>query len=198
VVALAARLAVRDVRLVDAPLSGSSQQIRDGTAVMMIGGDPAACAALAPVLAAISTRRFHVGPPGSGTRAKLATNLLLGLNRAALAESLAFAECLGLDLTVFLDLVRATPAYSRAVDVKGTRMIAGDFASPQSRIRQHRKDVKLMLAAARRAGKALPLTAAHAALLDAAVAAGQGDLDNAAIIETIRHWPAISASRATA
>ena len=188
-VALAVRLAARGVRVLDAPLSGSSQQIRDGTAVMMIGGDREACDALEPVLAAIAPRRFFLGPPGSGARAKLATNLLLGLNRAALAEALVFAEALKLDLRAFLDLVRATPAHSRAVDAKGARMIEGEFAPPQSRIRQHRKDVGLMLDAARDAGHALPLTTLHAALLDAAIAEGAGDLDNAAIIETIRHWP---------
>ena len=188
-VALAVRLAARGVRLVDAPLSGSSQHIRDGTAVMMIGGDRDTCDALEPVLAAIASRRFLLGPPGSGARAKLATNLLLGLNRAALAEALVFAQTLGLDLPMFLDLVRATPAYSRAVDAKGAQMIDGEFAPPQSRIRQHRKDLGLMLEAAHCGGKALPLTSLHAALLDAAIADGAGDLDNAAIIDTIRHWP---------
>jgi 3-hydroxyisobutyrate dehydrogenase-like beta-hydroxyacid dehydrogenase len=190
VVALAVRLAARGVRLVDGPLSGSGQQIRDGTAVMMMGGDRAACDALEPVLAAIAPRHFLLGPPGSGARAKLATNLLLGLNRAALAEALVFAEALGLALPAFLELVRATPAYSRAVDAKGQRMIDGEFAPPQSRIAQHRKDVALMLEAAKRAGHALPLTAAHAALLDAAIADGAGDLDNAAIIDAIRRWRA--------
>jgi 3-hydroxyisobutyrate dehydrogenase-like beta-hydroxyacid dehydrogenase len=188
-VALAVRLAARGVRILDAPLSGSSQQIREGVAVMMIGGDRETVDALDPVLAAIAPRRFLLGPPGSGARAKLATNLLLGLNRAALAEALVFAESMQLDLRVFLDLVRATPAYSRAVDAKGQRMIDGEFAPPQSRIRQHRKDVGLMLAAAQQAGHALPLTALHAVLLDAAIADGAGDLDNAALIDTLRHWP---------
>ena len=100
-----------------------------------------------------------------------------------------FAQALGLDLPMFLDLARATPAYSRAVDAKGSQMIDGEFAPPQSRIRQHRKDLGLMLEAAQRAGKALPLTSLHAALLDAAIADGGGDLDSAAIIDTIRHWP---------
>jgi len=188
-VALAVRMAARGVRVVDAPLSGSSQQVREGVAVMMIGGDRETVDALEPVLAAIAPKRFLLGPPGSGARAKLATNLLLGLNRAALAEALVFAEALQLDLAVFLDLVRATPAYSRAVDVKGRRMIEGEFAPPQSRIRQHRKDVGLMLEAAHRAGHELPLTVLHAAVLDAAIADGAGDLDNAAIIDTLRHWP---------
>jgi 3-hydroxyisobutyrate dehydrogenase-like beta-hydroxyacid dehydrogenase len=186
-VALAVRLAARGIRALDAPLSGSSRQIREGTAVMMIGGDRDACDALEPVLAAIAARRFLLGPPGSGARARLATSLLLGLNRVALAEALVFAESQKLDLTAFLDLVRATPAYSRAIDVKGAMMVEGSFAPPQSRIRQHRKDVGLVLEAARQAQAALPLTAVHAQLLDAAIADGAGDLDNAAIIDTIRN-----------
>jgi 3-hydroxyisobutyrate dehydrogenase-like beta-hydroxyacid dehydrogenase len=189
-VALAVRLAARGVRLLDAPLSGSSAQIRDGTAVMMAGGDRDDWEALEPVLAAIAPTRFLLGPPGSGARARLATNLLLGLNRAALAEAMVFAQGLGLDLPTFLDLVRATPAYSRAVDAKGQRMIDGDFAPVQSRIRQHRKDLGVMAEAAARAGRTLPLTSTHAALLDTAIADGAGDLDIAAIIDTIRNWPA--------
>ena len=187
-VALAVRLAARGVRILDAPLSGSSQQIRDGTAVMMIGGNAEDCDALEPILNAISTRRFLLGPPGSGSRAKLATNLLLGLNRAALAESLVFAEGLGLDLHTFLNLVRVTPAYSRAVDAKGAQMIEGTFAPPQSRVQQHRKDLHLIIEAAARSGHTLPLAATHAAILDAAIAQGAGDLDNAAIIDTLRQW----------
>ncbi len=187
-VALAVRLAARGVRLIDAPLSGPGAQVRDGTAVMMAGGDRDDWDALEPVLAAIAPSRFLLGPPGSGARARLATNLLLGLNRAALAEALVFAKSLGLDLPTFLELVRATPAHSRAVDAKGQRMIDGDFAPPQSRIRQHRKDLGLIAEAAARAGLALPLTTTHAALLDAAIADGAGDLDHAAIIDAIRSW----------
>ncbi len=187
-VALAVRLAARGVRILDAPLSGSSEQIRDGTAVMMIGGDRADCDALEPVLSVISSRRFLLGPPGSGSRAKLATNLLLGLNRAALAETLVFAEALGIDLPSFLDLVRVTPAHSRAVDVKGAMMIEGTFVPPQSRVEQHRKDLRLIIEAAARGGRKLPFAATHAGVLDAAIADGGGDLDNAAIIDTIRHW----------
>ncbi len=187
-VALAVRLAARGVRILDAPLSGSSEQIRDGSAVMMIGGDREDCDALEPVLAVISSRRFLLGPPGSGSRAKLATNLLLGLNRAALAETLVFAEALGIDLPSFLDLVRVTPAYSRAVDVKGAMMIEGAFVPPQSRVEQHRKDLRLIVEAAARGGRKLPFALTHASVLDAAIADGAGDLDNAAIIDTIRHW----------
>ena len=184
--ALAADVAARGAVLLDAPLSGSSEQIRAGEATMLAGGDRGAYEAAAPLLDAITRTRFHLGDAGSGTRAKLATNLLLGLNRASLAEAVAFAESLSIDTASFLDLVRATPAYSRAVDAKGRRMAERDYASPESRIRQHRKDLALIDAVAERVGCPLPLSRVHGAALDAAIEAGYGDLDNAAIVETWR------------
>ena len=184
--ALAAHVAAHGAVLLDAPLSGSSEQIRAGDATMLAGGERTAYDAAAPLLDAITRTRFHLGDAGSGTRAKLATNLLLGLNRAALAEALAFAESLGLDTSSFLDLLRATPAYSRAVDAKGQRMVERNYGEPESRVRQHRKDLRLIDAAAERAGCPLPLTRVHAAALDAAIEAGFGDADNAAIVETWR------------
>jgi 3-hydroxyisobutyrate dehydrogenase-like beta-hydroxyacid dehydrogenase len=120
-----------------------------------------------------------------GTKAKLATNLVLGLNRAVLAEGFAFAEALGIAPGRFLELVLATPARSDAALVKGPLMVSGDFA-PRSRVRQHLKDVDLMLQGAQDAGLALPFSELHARLLREAVAAGEGDLDNAAILKRLR------------
>ncbi len=183
--ALAGRLASRGAELLEAPLSGSSAQIADGTATMLLGGDAAAVTAHAVLLDALSPKRIHVGGAGMGARAKLATNLVLGLNRAALAEGFVFAERLGIAPATFLQLVLATPARSDAALAKGQRMVEGDFA-PQSRIHQHLKDVQLMLAAALAAGQRLPLTETHAALLRAAVQARDGDLDTAAILRQMR------------
>ena len=176
--ALARALAAKGVQYVEAPLSGSSEAIRRGEASMFVGGDASGCEDL---LAAISARRHAVGPVGMAARAKLATNLVLGLNRAALAEGMAFAETIGIDRRQFLDLYRASPAASAAAVAKGEKMVAGDYA-PESRIRQHLKDVQHIRKYAR---MPLPLTECHEKLLDDAVAAGDGELDNAAII---RRW----------
>jgi 3-hydroxyisobutyrate dehydrogenase-like beta-hydroxyacid dehydrogenase len=108
-------------------------------------------------------------------------NLVLGLNRAALAEGLTFARSLGLDPGLTLAVLREGAAYSRAMDAKGPKMIAGDF-TPQARLSQHLKDVRLILAEARRAGAATPLSDVHRALLEAAEAAGYGEADNSAVI----------------
>ena len=114
-------------------------------------------------------------------RAKLATNLVLGLNRAALAEGMAFAEALGIPRRQFLELVRVSPVASEAALAKGEKMVSGDY-TPDSRIRQHLKDVCTIIAAS---PLELPLTRAHERLLQDAVSNGDGDLDNAAII---RRW----------
>jgi len=182
---MARRLLARGIELVDAPLSGSSEQIRRGEGIAMVGGSAAAVAACADLWPVLAARHVHVGASGAGQRAKLATNLILGLNRAALAEGLAFAEAQGLDPAAFVELVRITPAYSRAVDIKGARMLERAY-EPESRIAQHRKDVALMLSTGEAAKLDLPLTRAHAALLDAAITAGDGQADNAAIVEVWR------------
>lgn len=183
--ALAQRLTARQIAFVEAPLSGSSQQIAAGEATQLLGGEPAAIAACGSVLDAITSQRIHVGPAGMAARAKLATNLVLGLNRAVLAEGMVFAERLGIAPATFLQLVLATPARSAAAEVKGPLMVAERF-EPQSRIRQHLKDVDLMLQTAAESGQALPLSEAHAKLMRGAIAAGDGDLDNAAILLQLR------------
>ncbi len=183
--ALAARLQARGVDFIEAPLSGSSQQIAAGAATLLLGGEARAIEQCTPVLTAISEQRIHVGGAGMGARAKLATNLVLGLNRAVLAEGMVFAEQLGISPDKFLALVLASPATSGAAQAKGRMMVDGDF-TPQSRIRQHLKDVDLMLTSAADRGQKLPLSETHAALMRAAIAAGDGELDNAAIIRELR------------
>ena len=182
--ALAARLQARGIALLEAPLSGSSQQIAAGEATQLLGGDADTISRWVQVLDAIARQRVHVGVAGMAARAKLATNLVLGLNRAVLAEGMAFAESQGIAPEAFLSLVLATPARSAAAETKGPLMVSGRF-EPQSRIRQHLKDVGLMLEAARAAGQPLPLSETHARLMRDAIAAGDGDLDNAAIV---RQW----------
>ncbi|MBC5766100.1 NAD(P)-dependent oxidoreductase [Ramlibacter albus] len=183
-VALASQLRERDIRFIEAPLSGASTQIEAGEATQLLGGAAIDIRERTALFDALSRRRIHVGPAGMAAKAKLATNLVLGLNRAVLAEGFAYAETLGISPAMFLELVLATPARSAAAEVKGPMMVSGDFA-PQSRIRQHLKDVDLMLASARAAGQPLPLSETHASLMRRAVESGDGDLDNAAIV---RQW----------
>ena len=182
---LAADLAERGVTYLDATISGNSAQVREGTAVVMVGGEANAYAACSDVLAKLGCESFHTGPSGSGARMKLVTNLVLGLNRAALAEGLALGEAIGLDPDLTLRVMRRSPAYSRAMDVKGEKMIRSEF-SPDARLSQHLKDVRLMLEMGEHAGLPMILSSAHRAILEQAEAAGLGALDNSALIQVLR------------
>ena len=185
IAALAGRVAARGLRFLEAPVSGTSAQVRRGEGVGLIGGDPAVAAEISDVLDAVFPSRFHVGGPGDGGRAKLAVNLILGLNRVALAEGLVFATRLGLDPDAFLKIARGSAAYSQVMDTKGAKMAASDF-SPEGRARQTLKDVHLMLEQAQRHSQELPLLAVHRDVLAACVRHGEGDLDNSVVINEIR------------
>ena len=183
--ALGERLAARGVRYLDAPISGSSEQTRRGEATVQVGGPRETFEACADLWRALGQKVFHVGPCGSAAKMKLITNLVLGLNRAALAEGLAFAEALGVEPAAALEVLIGSMAYSRAMDGKGRKMVERDFTA-QARLSQHLKDVRLMLQAAGAAGMPLPLADTHRRLMEQAEAAGLGDLDNCAIIEVLR------------
>jgi 3-hydroxyisobutyrate dehydrogenase-like beta-hydroxyacid dehydrogenase len=179
------RVAPRGLRLLEAPVSGASGQVSRGEGVGLIGGDPQVASAVEPVLRAMFPTYFHIGKVGDGGRAKLAVNLILGLNRLAMAEGLTFAERLGLDPAAFLEVARRSAAYSQVMDVKGAKMTRGEF-TPEGRVTQHLKDVHLMLEQAERVKQRLPLLEVHADVLEACVRQGEGDLDNSAVIKEIR------------
>jgi putative dehydrogenase len=185
IAALGRRVATRGLRLLETPVSGASGQVSRGEGVGLIGGDPRVVAAVEPVLRAMFPTYFHIGEIGDGGRAKLAVNLILGLNRLAVAEGLVFAERLGLDPEAFLKVARSSAAYSQVMDIKGAKMIRGEFAA-EGRISQHLKDVHLMLEQAERVKQQLPLLETHADVLEACVRHGEADLDNSAVIKEIR------------
>ena len=184
IAALGARVGDK-LRFLETPVSGTSEQVRQGDGVGLIGGDQKIAADAAPVLNALFAKSFHIGKVGDGGRAKLAVNLILGLNRLALAEGLVFAARLGLDPAAFLDVARGSAAASQVMDTKGPKMIGGDFA-PEGRVRQTLKDTQLMLDQARKAGQKLPLLEIHADVLQACVRHGDGEQDNSIVIEEIR------------
>jgi 3-hydroxyisobutyrate dehydrogenase-like beta-hydroxyacid dehydrogenase len=185
VAALAARVMPRGIRYLDVPVSGTSDQVRRGDGVALIGGDAKIIEAVADIMDALFARRFHVGKIGDGGRAKLAVNLILGLNRLALAEGLVFAERLGLDPAAFLEVAKGSASYSQVMETKGPKMVRGDF-SPEGRARQTLKDVHLMLDQATQVWQKLAMLEVHADVLEACAKAGEAELDNSVIIKEVR------------
>ncbi|KJC57688.1 hypothetical protein UP10_28020 [Bradyrhizobium sp. LTSPM299] len=170
---------------VEAPISGTSAEVRAGTATALVAGDAYIIATAAGTLDILCPQRIDVGAIGNASRTKLAINLILQNNRAALAEGIVFAESLGLDGATFLATARQSAAYSAVMDSKGERMLARDF-SPQSHITQTLKDAELILREADLHGLSLPMTATQTDLLRAAIALEGPDSDSAAVIEAIR------------
>ena len=182
---IARELAALGMNYLDATVSGSSAQVRDGAAVMMVGGAAEAFAACTDLFGCLGGETFHTGGPGTGAKMKLVTNVVLGLNRAALAEGLALARGLDLDVAQALTIMRHGPAYSRVMDRKGEKMLHGEF-TPEARLSQHLKDVRLILEQGHAAGLPMPFSVAHRRVLESAEAAGLGALDNSAIIQVLQ------------
>jgi len=185
IVRLARRAASAGIAFVEAPISGTSAELRDGTATALVAGETGAIESVSTLLDILCPRRVHIGAIGDASRTKLAINLILQNNRAALAEGIAFAERLGLDGRTFLAAARESAAYSRVMETKGEKMLTRDFR-PQSHISQTLKDAELILEEAGRLGLLLPMTTTQAELLRAAIALEGPDSDSAAVIEAIR------------
>ena len=179
-ITLAAKLASLGIHYLDAPISGSSEQTRRGESTVMVGGDRNAFDACSDLWSVLGANVYHTGSSGSAAKMKLVSNLVLGLNRAALAEALVFARGIGVDPTAALEVLRCSMAYSRVMDVKGQKMLNEDF-HVQAKLSQHLKDVCLILSS----GMTLPMSQTHRILLEQAEAMGLGEADNCAIIKAI-------------
>ncbi|TWT57885.1 2-hydroxy-3-oxopropionate reductase [Thalassoglobus neptunius] len=182
VIANAEQLRELGIQYVEATVAGSSQQVSDGTALIFLGGVDCLSSEERKILRKIAPQQFELGAIGEATRFKLVHNLLLGLNRAVLAETLGFAEALGFDARRTLSILEQSPAASAVMQSKGQKMIKRDW-SPQAKLTQHLKDVGIILSTASEAGARTPFSVLHSVLLEQCVRAGLGDADNSAIRE---------------
>jgi 3-hydroxyisobutyrate dehydrogenase-like beta-hydroxyacid dehydrogenase len=164
-------------------MSGTSAMVARGDCTIFVGGDRARAEACRPVFDAIARKTLHVGEVGLASLAKLATNLLVGLNTAAVAEALVLGAKGGLAPALLLDILRESAAGSRMLEVRGPLMVERRF-EPQMKVELFLKDFTLMLAEGARLGVPLPLTSLTQQLAAATVAAGRGGEDLAAMITT--------------
>jgi 3-hydroxyisobutyrate dehydrogenase-like beta-hydroxyacid dehydrogenase len=179
--AMGTKLARAGIDYLDATVLGSSKVVRSGGAVVMAGGRREVFDAASPLFRTFASRAFYLGTYGAGARMKLVVNLALGLHRAVLAETLAFAHACEVSPADALEVLKAGAAYSRVMDDKGEKMLHHDF-SVEARLSQHLKDVRLILAAAAAKHAKTPLSQVHRELLEGLEKAGYGDVDNSAII----------------
>jgi 3-hydroxyisobutyrate dehydrogenase-like beta-hydroxyacid dehydrogenase len=165
----------------DTPMSGTSAMVARGDCTILVGGDAAQVQQCQPVFDAMARRTVHIGAVGMASLAKLATNLLVALNTAALAEALVLAAKGGLDLAQLLAALADSAADSRMMEIRGPLMVAGEFP-PQMKLDLFLKDLRLMLEEGQRLGVPLPLTSTAQQLYTATAEAGAGSQDLAVII----------------
>jgi 3-hydroxyisobutyrate dehydrogenase-like beta-hydroxyacid dehydrogenase len=190
-VANAEKLREKGVAFVDASLSGSSPMIRTKNIVAMVGGEKADYERAKPILEKFARSVYHLGANGAGARTKLIVNLILGLNRMAVAEGLCLGMKSGMDMEILLTVLKDSFAYSKAMENRGERMINADYDDPMSRLFQHHKDVGLMLEQGQNLGSPMPLLSALKQVLVSAEATGLGQLDTSSIIEVLRRGAGI-------
>ncbi|MHC2245191.1 putative dehydrogenase [Bradyrhizobium elkanii] len=138
IVAIAEFASRSRLAFIEAPISGTSAEVRAGTATALVAGDADVIDAAAATLDILCPQRVNVGAIGNASRTKLAINLILQNNRAALAEGIALAEALGLDGAAFLATARQSAAYSAVMDSKGPKMLGAGFLAAIA----HRADLE--------------------------------------------------------
>jgi 2-hydroxy-3-oxopropionate reductase len=181
---VAAACAQKGVAFLDAPVSGGEPKAVDGTLAIMVGGDPAIFEKMLPILQSLGSTVTLTGPVGAGNVTKLANQVIVACNIAAMGEALVLATRAGLDPEVVFNAIKGGLAGSTVLNAKAPMVIERNF-KPGFRIRLHQKDLRNALLAAESMKVALPLTSLVQQMLMALMNEGKGDLDHSAIVTFI-------------
>ncbi|MDY0745782.1 2-hydroxy-3-oxopropionate reductase [Paucibacter sp. R3-3] len=169
---------------IDAPVSGGEVGAKAGTLTIMCGGDEAVFQRVLPLLQAMGRNITRVGGNGDGQTTKVANQIIVALNIAAVGEALVFASKAGADPAKVREALMGGFAASRILEVHGERMVKRTF-DPGFRIGLHQKDLGLALQGARELGVALPQTAGAAQLMQVCTAHDMAGLDHSALVRAL-------------
>jgi len=183
---IGAACSAKGLDFLDAPVSGGEPKAVDGTLAIMVGGEQAVFEKALPVLKAMGASVTLTGQVGAGNVTKLANQIMVACNIAAMGEALVLAKQCGLDPEVVFAAVKGGLAGSTVLNAKAPKVIAADY-KPGFRIRLHQKDLRNALLAAESKKVALPLTSMVQQMLIALMNQGKGDLDHSAIVTFIEN-----------
>jgi 2-hydroxy-3-oxopropionate reductase len=179
-----AACAAKGVEFLDAPVSGGEPKAIDGTLAIMCGGDAKTFEKVEPVLKAMGASVLLTGPVGAGNVTKLANQIIVACNIAAMGEALVLATKAGLDPEVVFNAIKGGLAGSTVLNAKAPMAIARNF-KPGFRIRLHQKDLRNALLAGESLQVPLPLTAMVQNMIVTLMNEGKGDLDHSAIVNFV-------------
>jgi len=186
---IAAACASKNVDFMDAPVSGGEPRAIDGTLAIMAGASDTVFQKAEPILKCMGTSVTRTGPVGAGNTTKLANQIMVACNIAAMGEALTLAARCGLNPEVVLNAVKGGLAGSAVLNAKGPMFIARNF-NPGFKISLHQKDLRNALNTAETNHVCLPLTAQVQQMLSSLIANGKGELDHSAIatfVESASH-----------
>ncbi|HHT01631.1 MAG TPA: 2-hydroxy-3-oxopropionate reductase [Firmicutes bacterium] len=193
---VAARALEQGVVMLDAPVSGGEPKAIDGTLAIMVGGPPEACAQVRDILSVMGSSVVRVGEVGSGNVAKLANQIIVALNIAAMSEAFVLATKAGVDPEVVFQAIRGGLAGSTVLDAKMPLVLSGDF-KPGFRIELHIKDLQNALDTARAIGVPVPLSSQVMEIMQALRVAGKEKDDHGGIIQFYEQLAQVSVRKAT-
>jgi 2-hydroxy-3-oxopropionate reductase len=192
-----ASCAAKGIDFIDAPVSGGEPKAIDATLAIMVGGTAEAFAKALPILEKLGSSVTLTGPVGAGNVTKLANQIIVACNIAAMGEALVLATRAGIDPEAVFNAIKGGLAGSTVLNAKAPMVLERNF-KPGFRIRLHQKDLRNALLAAESMKVALPLTSTVQQMLMALMNEGKGDLDHSAIVTFIEDMAGIEVRKASA
>ncbi len=189
-----AKCEAQGIDFLDAPVSGGEPKAIDGTLAIMVGGKQEIFDKVEPILRTMGSTVVLTGKVGAGNVTKLANQIMVACNIAAMGEALVLATKAGLDPEVVFNAVKAGLAGSTVLNVKAPMVYTRNF-KPGFRVRLHQKDLRNALLAAESLKVSLPLTSAVQNILVSLMNNGKGDLDHSAIVQFIEEMAAVEVKK---
>jgi 2-hydroxy-3-oxopropionate reductase len=180
---MAQAAAAKGCPMLDAPVSGGEVGAREARLSIMVGGEAAVFERAVPIFKLLGNPT-HCGAWGAGQTVKACNQIQVALNFISMAEALVLGAKAGVDPEIIVKVLSAGYAQTRVMDVRGPRILKGDYA-PGFRSRFHYKDLNIIRETARAYGACLPASALAHELFTAMVAGGWGDLDHSGIVKVI-------------
>jgi 2-hydroxy-3-oxopropionate reductase len=182
------------VRCLDAPVSGGQVGAQNATLSIMVGGPIDLFEEMKPLFEVMGKTITHCGDHGAGQIVKACNQIQVALNFIGMAEALVLGTKAGVDPEVILKVLSGGYAQTRVMDVRGPRIIKGDF-EPGFKSKFHYKDLNIIMETAKELNVPLPATAIAHELFNSLIALGRGDLDHSAVITIIEDLAGVEARK---
>lgn len=190
-VKVAERMAEKGVHCLDAPVSGGEVGAKNAALSIMVGGEEAVLEQVLPILETLGKTITLCGPNGAGQVVKACNQIQVALNIAGMAEAMVLGAKAGVDPAIILKVLSGGYAQNRVMDVRGPRLIQGDF-EPGFKSRFHYKDLNIILKTGNDYGVPLPVSGIVHQLFSAMLAAGRGDLDHSGLVTVLEDLAKVS------